>query len=59
MTRDEERGRDLAQQLDALNRERQEMTAQAVTLATRMVEGGALPPLIMIGHADFSSGVWG
>jgi single-stranded-DNA-specific exonuclease len=59
MTRDEERGRELAQQLDALNRERQEMTAQAVTLATRMVEGGALPPLIMIGHADFSSGVVG
>ncbi len=59
MTQDEERGRDLAFQLDALNRERQERTAQAVNLATRMVEGGAVPPLIMIGHADFSSGIVG
>jgi len=60
MTRDEERGRELASQLDALNRERQEKTAQAVALATRMVEDAGEPPaLIMIGHADFSSGIVG
>ena len=38
MTRDEDRGRELAQQLDALNRERQERTQQAVDMATAMVE---------------------
>lgn len=64
-TRDEERGRELASQLDALNRERQEKTAQAVDLAAQLVDGDApdgpsgLPPLIMIGHADFSSGIVG
>ena len=59
MTPDEERGRDLALQLDALNRERQDRTSQAVTLASRMVESQGLPSLIMIGHADFSSGIVG
>jgi len=61
MTRDAERGGELAAQLDALNRERQERTSQAVTLAMRMVEdgGGEPPPLIMLGHADFSSGIVG
>lgn len=59
MTRDEERARDLAAQLDALNRERQDSTARAVELATGMVEEGALPALIMIGHRDFSSGIVG
>ncbi len=60
MTRDVERARELAEQLDGLNRERQERTAQAVTLATHLVEAsGEVPPLIMIGHADFSSGIVG
>jgi single-stranded-DNA-specific exonuclease len=60
MTPDEDRARELAARLDALNRERQERTAQAVTLAMRIVEeAGAIPPLIMIGHADFSSGIVG
>jgi len=66
MTRDEDRGRELAQQLDALNRERQERTMQAVDMATAMVEaaadlsaGAEPPPLIMVGHEDFSSGIVG
>ena len=70
LTEDVDRGRELAQQLDALNRERQERTAQAVALAARVVEergrsrgsgpdGGELPPLVMIGHPDFSSGIVG
>lgn len=59
MTRDDERGRELADELDALNRERQEKTAQAVSLASHLVDEGALPALIMIGHADFSSGIVG
>ena len=60
MTRDEDRGRELAQQLDALNRERQERTLQAVDIATQMVEAAGEPPaLIMVGHEDFSSGIVG
>ncbi|MDP9236761.1 MAG: single-stranded-DNA-specific exonuclease RecJ [Chloroflexota bacterium] len=60
MTRDEERGRELAYQLDALNRERQEKTAQAVSLAAHLVEqDAAVPALLMIGHPDFSSGIVG
>ena len=59
MTPDEERGRDLALQLDALNRERQDRTSEAVSLASHMVESEGVPPLIMIGHADFSSGIVG
>ena len=62
MTQDEERGRELALQLDALNRERQDRTQQAVNLAVRLVEerdGADQPPLIMVGHADFSTGVVG
>ncbi len=60
MTHDAERGRELAAQLDALNRERQEKTALATGVAARIVEdGGPLPSLLMIGHADFSSGIVG
>ncbi len=60
MTNDEERGRELALRLDALNRERQDRTSQAVTLAAHMMSGeDDLPPLLMLGHADFSSGIVG
>jgi single-stranded-DNA-specific exonuclease len=60
MTTDEERGRELALQLDALNRERRERTLQAVNLAMHLVESqGELPALIMVGHQDFSSGIVG
>ncbi len=59
MTDDEERGRALALQLDELNRERQQRTADAVALAQSMMGDAEPPPLIMIGHPDFSSGVVG
>lgn len=59
MTDDEERGRALAQRLDELNRERQQRTAEAVRLAEGMIGNAEPPALIMIGHADFSSGIVG
>jgi single-stranded-DNA-specific exonuclease len=59
MTDDDERGRALAQQLEELNRERQQRTAEAVALAGHMMGDAEPPPLIMIGHADFSSGIVG
>jgi single-stranded-DNA-specific exonuclease len=59
LTEDVERGRELALQLDALNRDRQERTSQAVALATRLLEDREIAPLVMVGHADFSSGVVG
>jgi single-stranded-DNA-specific exonuclease len=58
-TEDEERGKELAQKLDGLNRERQERTAQAVALAERLLDGVEVPPLVMVGHPDFSSGIVG
>lgn len=58
-TDDDERGFELAQELDALNRERQEKTQQAVNLALHMVEGDEPPALIMVGHRDFPSGIVG
>ncbi len=58
-TPDGDRGRELAVQLDALNRERQQKTAEAVALATEMMGDADPPPLVMIGHADFSSGIVG
>ncbi|MDE3095833.1 MAG: single-stranded-DNA-specific exonuclease RecJ [Chloroflexota bacterium] len=58
-TRDEERGRDLARQLDGLNRARQQQTADAVALATSMLGEGEPPALVMIGSAEFSSGIVG
>jgi single-stranded-DNA-specific exonuclease len=59
MTDDEERGRALAFQLDELNRDRQQRTADAVALAQSMMGDVEPPPLIMIGHPEFSSGVVG
>jgi single-stranded-DNA-specific exonuclease len=59
MTDDEERGRALAQQLDELNRARQQHTADAVALAQQIMGDAEPPPLIMIGHPDFSSGIVG
>lgn len=59
MTADEERGSALALELDALNRTRQQKTAEAVALAQQMIGDADPPPLIMIGHEDFSSGIVG
>jgi single-stranded-DNA-specific exonuclease len=59
MTQDEERGRELALQLDALNRDRQRRTADAVALAQQLMGDADPPPLVMLGHRDFSSGIVG
>jgi single-stranded-DNA-specific exonuclease len=59
MTQDEERGLQLAVQLDALNRERQQKTQDAVDLAREILGDAEPPPLIMIGSPDFSSGIVG
>jgi single-stranded-DNA-specific exonuclease len=59
MTSDEERGRQLALQLEDLNRERQQRTNEAVALAQHLMGDVEPPALIMIGHADFSSGIVG
>ncbi|MEX2226894.1 MAG: single-stranded-DNA-specific exonuclease RecJ [Dehalococcoidia bacterium] len=59
MTDDEERGMALALQLDALNRERQRKTSDAVQMATQMMGDREHPALIMIGHEEFSSGIVG
>jgi single-stranded-DNA-specific exonuclease len=59
MTSDEDRGNELALQLDALNRDRQRHTTDAVQMATQMIGDNEPPALIMIGHEDFSSGIVG
>jgi single-stranded-DNA-specific exonuclease len=59
MTDDAERGESLAYELDRLNRERQERTAEAVALAQHLVGDDPPPALIMVGHPDFSSGIVG
>jgi single-stranded-DNA-specific exonuclease len=59
MTGDDDRGMELALQLDALNRDRQRKTADAVQLATEMIGDREPPALIMIGHREFSSGIVG
>lgn len=59
MTQEEDRGMQLALQLDALNRERQQRTQAAVDLAREMLGDAEPPALIMIGSAEFSSGIVG
>jgi len=59
MTDDEERGEELALKLDELNRERQQRTGDAVALAEHMLGDAEPPPLVMVGHPDFSSGIVG
>jgi single-stranded-DNA-specific exonuclease len=56
---DESRADELALRLDGLNQERQRRTADAVALAKRMMDGVEPPPLVMVGHEEFSSGVVG
>jgi single-stranded-DNA-specific exonuclease len=58
-TDDEDKGAELAFRMDALNRERQLRTQQAVDLATELMGDDEPPPLIMLGHAEFSSGIVG
>ena len=57
--RDEERARELAKELDALNRERQQATADAVDLAEELMAEEGEPSLIMLGHPEFPLGIVG
>ena len=59
MTGDDERGQELAAELDRLNRERQDRTSAAVSLAQHLLGDSEPPALVMVGHPDFSSGIVG
>ncbi len=56
---DEDRARELARELDALNRQRQEATVAACALADELAECEGDAPLLMIGHADLPAGIVG
>ncbi len=56
---EEERAQELAGELDALNRERQQATEDALALAEELVAGEDDAPLLILGHADFPLGVVG
>ena len=49
----------MASSIDALNKERQRMTAEAQELAARIVEGRPEAPLILVGHEEFHQGIIG
>jgi len=60
IARDEDRARELAAELDALNRERQQATQAANALAAELAaEEGDDAALLMIGHADLPLGIVG
>jgi single-stranded-DNA-specific exonuclease len=49
----------MASSIDALNKERQRMTAEAQEMAQNIVEGRPETPLILVGHEDFHQGIIG
>lgn len=49
----------LAEQIDALNKERQRITREAEEMARELVEERGELPLLLIGHRDFHQGVIG
>jgi single-stranded-DNA-specific exonuclease len=57
-TRDDARGEELAGELGALNRERQQATEQAMALAGELFADEDAP-LIMLGHAELPAGIIG
>ena len=59
LERDGERARDLAGELDALNRARREATAAAVALAEELVAEESEASLLMVGHPEFAPGIVG
>jgi len=60
-TEDETRARELAQQLEALNAERQRITKHAVEVSQQLIaeEGPNGAALIMVGHAEIQQGIVG
>jgi len=59
LTEDAARAKELAERLNELNAERQQRCEQAVRLAQHILGDAEPPPLVMVGHADFSSGIVG
>ena len=59
LTQEEDTAMTLAESIDALNRERQQLTREAQTQAREMVEVAAEVPLLLVGHAGFHQGVIG
>ncbi len=57
--REEERARELAGELDALNRERQRATEAALALAEELAGEEAGAPLLMLGHPELLAGIVG
>jgi len=57
--RDDDRARELAAELDGLNRERQQATEAAHALAAELAGEEGDAPLLMIGHEDFPLGIVG
>jgi single-stranded-DNA-specific exonuclease len=56
---DDASAREMARQLDSLNRQRQRQTAAALELAWSLVAEEEDAPLLMIGHGDVPAGVAG
>lgn len=59
LTQDANRGRELAERLDELNRERQRLTREADDLARKLVEEKGERPLLVVGDAGFHQGIVG
>lgn len=59
MTPEEERAFELAREIDALNKQRQQATEAAMALAEELLEGEADVPLVMVGHEDLPAGIVG
>ncbi len=60
VSNDETEAREIAEELDRLNRERRQATQDAVTLAEELVaEEEQDAPLLMIGHEDLPAGIVG
>ena len=56
---DDERAKELAREIDALNRQRQQETERAVALAEELAAAEDGAPLIMLGHQEFPLGIVG
>ncbi len=56
---DETEAREIAAELDRLNRERQQATQDALALADELVADETDAPLIMVGHEDLPAGIVG
>ncbi|MCH8995188.1 MAG: single-stranded-DNA-specific exonuclease RecJ, partial [Chloroflexi bacterium] len=57
--REGERARELAGELDALNRQRRQATEHAISLAEELLAEEGDVPLIMLGHEELPSGIVG